>query len=288
MKQKAKPFTILFVVYLACYAVRMAELMLLRTDQSFFGEAFIQKIAGIVLLILANRYAGYTWEDIGFVRAGAGRGTLLGLALGLGVFAVAYATECVALSAAGDTPGLSFYVSAYALDGNVRGTTTFLTVAMCVLFNIVNVIMEEGIFRGLFTKLAQRRVSFLLANTIASLLFGLWHIALPIRDYVDGSMSGAGAFASGAVYVLTSFLMGFELGLLKRITGGLWAPMALHFVNNSIVNLLHVTTAAGNDPFVSLRITVAQMISFVIILLVYIKWHKQHAKNGKENHACML
>lgn len=283
MRRENRPFTIIFIVYIACYVVRMIELMVWRTDQSFLGEAFIQKMAGIVILVLTMRYVGYGWKDIGLSRTGALRGTIIGLALGLGVFAVAYITEYAAMSAQGSAPGLAFYVSAYALEGSVRGQTTFLTIALCVIFNIVNVVMEEGIFRGLFTRLAQKKVSFLAANTIASLLFGLWHIALPIRSYADGDMSAAGAFASGTVYVLTSFLMGFELGLLKRITGGLWAPMAMHFVNNSIVNLLHVTSPAGDDPFLTMRITIAQMISFVIVLIAYVKWHKQ-----QKGHTCVL
>lgn len=146
---------------------------------------------------------------------------------------------------------------------------------MCILFNIVNVVMEEGIFRGLFTKLAKKKVSFLAANAIASLLFGLWHIALPIRGYMDGDMSAGGAFASGAFYILTTFLMGFQLGLLMRMTGGLWAPMAAHLVNNTIVNLLHITAQPGADTLQSVRITIAQTISFVGILIAYVYWPRR-------------
>ncbi len=281
MRKNLKPFAVIFTVYIVCYAIRMVELMLLRTDQSFFGEAFVQKLAGIAILVLAMRYTGFGWGDIGLSRRGSFRGTLIGLALGLGVFALAYTTESIAISATGEAPTLSFYVSAYALDGSIRGETTFFTVALCIVFNIVNVVMEEGIFRGLFTKLAEKRVSFIAANIIASLLFGLWHIALPIRSYADGAMSAGGAFASGAVYVLTSSLMGFQLGLLAKMTGGLWTPMAVHFVNNCIVNLLHVSSPSGDDIFQSLRISVAQAISFAIVLIAYIKWRTQNQVSAK-------
>ncbi len=272
MRKNLKPFAVIFTVYIVCYAIRMVELMLLRTDQSFWGEAFIQKLAGVVILVLAMRYVGFGWADIGLSRRGSLRGTLIGLALGLSVFALAYVTECIAISATGELPSLSFYVSAYALDGSIRGETTFFTVMLCVVFNILNVVMEEGIFRGLFTKLAEKRFPFLAANAIASLLFGLWHIALPIRSYADGAMSAGGAFASGAVYVVTSFLMGFQLGLLAKMTGGLWTPMAVHFVNNCIVNLLHTSAPSGDDMLQSLRISVAQAISFAIVLIAYVKW----------------
>ncbi len=274
MKKNIKPFAIIFIVYLVCYAVRMVELMWWRTDQTAAGEAFIHKLAGIFILALAMRYAGYSWGSIGLARTGALKGLAIGLALGGSVFFVAYLVEYLMLVAQGQAASLSFYVSAFALDGNMRGNTTISTVALCILFNIINVVMEEGLFRGLFTRLAEKRVSFLLANAIASLLFGIWHIALPIRSYMDGSMSAGGAFASGATYVLTTFLMGFQLGLLAKMTNGLWAPMAAHFVNNTIVNLLHTSSAAGEDQLQAIRIAVAQTISFLAVLVAYMRWAK--------------
>ncbi len=287
MKRTIKLFVVILAVYAICYAVRMVELMVWRTDQSALGEAFIQKLTGIVLLVLAMRYAVYGWKDISLTRAGSLKGTLAGLLLGLGVFAAAYFAEYMAISAQGGAAALEFYVSAYALDGNVRGNTTFFTVSLCILLNILNVIMEEGLFRGLFTKLAQQKVSFMAANIIASILFGLWHIALPIRSYADGVMSAGGAFASGAFYVLTSSLMGFQLGLLARMTGGLWAPMAMHFVNNTIVNLLHVTSSSGDDSFLTLRLTVSQVLLFAIVLIAYVKWSKQRRKTER-SQACVI
>lgn len=275
MEKNRKPFLVMMAVYLICYAIRMVELMVWRTDQTL-GEAFIQKLAGIVILILAMRYMGYRAKDIGFIRRGSLKGTIIGLAIGFGVFFVAYLVEYLMLSLQGHAPMLLFYVSAYALDGNIMGITTFATVSVCIVLNIVNVVMEEGLFRGLFTKLAEKRVPFPAANVIASLLFGLWHIALPIRSYVDGAMSGGGALASGAFYALTSFLMGFQLGLLAKITNGLWAPMVFHFVNNTVVNLLHLTTAQGADQLQFIRLTITQVISFAGVLIAYIRWTKRH------------
>ena len=275
MEKNRKPFLVMMALYLICYAIRMVELMVWRTDQTL-GEAFIQKLAGIVILILAMRYMGYRAKDIGLIRRGSLKGTIIGLAIGFGVFFVAYLVEYLMLSLQGYAPMLLFYVSAYALDGNIIGITTFVTVSVCIVLNIVNVVMEEGLFRGLFTKLAEKQVPFLAANVIASLLFGLWHIALPIRSYVDGAMSGDGALASGAFYALTSFLMGFQLGLLAKMTNGLWAPMAFHFVNNTVVNLLHLTTAHGADQLQFIRLTITQVISFAGVLIAYIRWTKRH------------
>ena len=65
--------------------------------------------------------------------------------------------------------------------------------------------------------------------------------------------------------------MGFQSGLLAKLTKGLWAPMAAHFVNNTIVNLLHVTAQSGTDEMLSMRLTIAQTLSFVIVLIFYIR-----------------
>lgn len=278
MKKQNSPFFVIMIVYVICYAVRMVELMVWRTDQTIFGEAFIQKLSGIVLLILAACYTGYGVNDIGFGRDGSLKGGILGFSIGITVFLIAYLAEYSILFLQGYAPMVRFYVSAYTLDGNIAGVTTAATVVMCVLFNIVNVVMEEGLFRGFFTKLAEKCVSFFAANIIASLLFGLWHIALPIRSYADGLISGSGAFASGAFYVLTSFLMGFQLGLLAKMTNGLWVPMAFHFVNNTITNLLHITTLAGADQLQSVRLAITQTISFVGVLIAYVIWMKNRKR----------
>jgi len=275
-----KPFAVIAVVYLICYTIRMFELLVLRTDQGIFGEAFIQKVVGIAILVLVTYLSGLKLNEIGFARKNAIKSILLGLCIGLAVFTIAYGTEYELLSAQGQSPTLEFSVSAYTLAGNVAGSTTFFTVALCIILNIINVLMEEGLFRGLFTKLGIRRIPFMAATIVASLLFGVWHIALPIRSFIDGDLSAMGAFASGAFYVGTAFLMGFLLGLLARMTNGIWASMGVHFVNNVIVNLLHVVTLSGVDEFQTLRLTISQALTFTVVLIAYIIWYRRQ-KQGE-------
>ena len=62
-----------------------------------------------------------------------------------------------------------------------------------------------------------------------------------------------------AVLVLTSAVVGFKYALLAKMTGSLYAGMADHFVNNTIVNVLHVMGASGPDALQSVRISVAVM-----------------------------
>ena len=55
--------------------------------------------------------------------------------------------------------------------------------------------------------------------------------------------------------------------------------MADHFVNNTIVNLLHIESSTGTDEMMFLRITVAQTISFLIVLFIFLE-RKNHGKKG--------
>ena len=52
--------------------------------------------------------------------------------------------------------------------------------------------------------------------------------------------------------------------------------MADHFFNNCIAtNLLHVTTETGTDETMIVRVIMAQLISFVAVLIIWIKKEKQ-------------
>ena len=139
--------------------------------------------------------------------------------------------------------------------------------------------MEEGVFRGLFQRIFESRYRFLAAAAIASVLFGAWHCVGPLRSFTDGTSSGIQFAVNLAVLVLTSAVVGFKYALLTKMTGSLYAGMADHFVNNTIVNVLHVMGSSGPDALQSVRISIAQTLSFVIVLILFInfiKWNKKH------------
>lgn len=71
--------------------------------------------------------------------------------------------------------------------------------------------------------------------------------------------------------VLTTGVTGAKFCLLTKITGSLWMPMADHFFNNSIVNTLHIVSLSGADELQVIRITIAQTVSFLIVLFIYWK-----------------
>lgn len=273
------PFLAVLIIYLLCFSFRVCEYFILRTDQTFWGEAFVHKLIGIVILCMTVKITSFTFKEVGFSKENIMQNLLKGLLFGLSMFAFAYSIEVIICVLQGNFESLQLYVTAYAVDGNIGHQTTLIFFTICIVGNIINVIMEEGVFRGLFQQILQKKYSFILSAIIASCLFGLWHMIAPIRNYYDGTSSISGFMFNIAILVVTSGLIGFKFALLTRMTGNLYMAMGDHFVNNTIVNILHVVSTTGNDELQFVRITIAQTLSFIVVLIYYLKKH-QKLQNG--------
>ena len=131
--------------------------------------------------------------------------------------------------------------------------------------------MEEGVFRGLFQKMLSDKYKFLIAGIIASVLFGVWHIMAPLRSLIDGNKTVGGFIGESAMLIGTSALVGFKFAMMGKLTGNLYMGMGDHFVNNTIVNILHVINNEGEaDNLTVIRISIAQSVSFTAVLIWYI------------------
>lgn len=269
------PFLAVLIIYLLCFSFRVCEYFILRTDQTFWGEAFVHKLIGIVILCIIVKITSFTFKEIGFSKENIIQNLLKGLLFGLSVFAFAYGIEIIICILQGNFDSLQLYVTAYAVDGNTGHQTDFIFFVICIIGNIINVIMEEGVFRGLFQQILQKKYTFVLSAIIASCLFGLWHIIAPIRNYYDGISSTAGFIFNAVLLVITSGLIGFKFALLTRMTNNLYMAMGDHFVNNTIINILHVVSKTGSDELQFVRITIAQTLSFIIVLIYYLKRYRK-------------
>lgn len=269
------PFLAVLIIYLLCFSFRACEYFILRTDQTFWGEAFVHKLVGIAILCLAVKITSFTFEEIGFSKENILQNLLKGLLFGLSMFAIAYSIEIIICVLQGNFESLQFYVTAYAVDGNTGHQTALIFFAICIVGNIINVIMEEGVFRGLFQQILQKKYSFVLSAIIASCLFGVWHVIAPIRNYYDGISSIAGVIFNIAILVVTSGLIGFKFAMLTRMTGNLYMAMGDHFVNNTMVNILHVVSETGSDELQFVRITIAQTLSFIVVLIYYLTKYRK-------------
>ena len=173
----------------------------------------------------------------------------------------------IILAATGKSPFIQFYVTSYSVDGNMGNQTGFVFFVLCILGNIINVVMEEGIFRGLVLKLTEKKYNFLIAVIISSVLFGLWHLIAPIRSYIDGERSLSSMFMMMLMLFFATGITGAKFCLLAKMTGSLWLPMADHFINNTIVNILHIGSASGVDELQTIRVAIAPATSFIIVLI---------------------
>ena len=147
------PFITVLIIYLLCYVLHIAEYFFLRTDQTIIGEAVIHKILGIVILIIFSKKFGFSRKEIGF-KAGKDLLCIIkGLGFGALVFLIAYTTEIIISVSQGTFKSLQLYVSAYAIDKNIGNRTELIFFIVCIIGNVINVIMEEGNYRGLFIKI---------------------------------------------------------------------------------------------------------------------------------------
>ena len=267
---KRKALSIVLIIYLICFMFRIIEYFILRTDRTFWGEAFIHKLIGIAVLFVVIKHFDFTFKEIGFAKGKTILCISKGLAFGLVIFVLAYLAEILVLALHGNFKTLALYVSAYSVDGNIGHQTALIFFAFCIIGNIINVVMEEGMFRGLFPKLLEHNYTFIISALIASVLFGIWHIMAPLRDYHDGTMSMSGFIANSIMLVITSALVGFKFAMITKLTGNLYMAMGDHFVNNTVVNILHVISITGADKFMTLRISIAQSVSFIIVLILYL------------------
>lgn len=209
------------------------------------------------------------------IRNGIISGIVKGFALGGFCFIVAYSIECLILYHINQNVSLAFYISGFSLNGETAKQDSILFLSLCVVFNLINVWMEEGIFRGLFMKILAPKLSFIRATLLIALLFGTWHWVMPLRDYMDGNTSLPNLLIMGIGYIILAGIMSIKWSVLYRITGALWVGLGDHLFNNVIVtNLLHVISNGEADSMQIIRIMIGQILSFSVVMLYYRKTAK--------------
>lgn len=261
------PFLVCWSIFLICTLARIIEYFYIRTDETILAENVFHKLFGIVLLFIVLRMWKVHWSEIGFTKKGILSDGLKGLLLGTLCFTVAYSIECLILFLINNEVNLSFYASGFSLNGESVKQTGFVFVFMCIVFNLINVWMEEGIFRGLFTKITKDQSILFVA-----FLFGIWHLVMPLRDYLEARTTFMNLVVMGVGYIILAGIMSVKWSLLYRLTGSLWMGLGDHLFNNVVVtNLVHVISNGEGDSMQIVRILIGQLLSFGIVYLVYKK-----------------
>lgn len=268
----SRPILSCLLIFSICCVARVVEYFFLRTDETILAENFIHKVFGIVVLAIILALTKLSWDSIGFTKAKISKNIIKGLALGASCFSVAYLAECILLYCMNGNVQLSVYTSGFSLNGEAVKQNGIGFILLCVAFNLINVWMEEGVFRGLFSRLLDNKMSFKGAVIFIALLFGVWHWVMPMRDYIEGNSSLGNLLVMGIGYIVLSGIMSIKWSVLYKITGSLWMGLGDHLFNNVVVtNLLHVVSNGEADSMQIVRILIGQLISFVMVMVYYKK-----------------
>lgn len=277
-KIKNKPVAACWIMFAILILVHGFEAIVLRMDETFFGENFINKVFGIVLIFVVLALVKWAPKDIGFTAKNFLRNIGIGFLLAAVVFVIAYGVEVIILKSQGLSVSFGVFITGFSLTGETEVHTGIGFILMCIFFNIVNVVMEEGTFRGLFFELVSAKKSMKTALFFQAFLFGVWHIVTPLHNLIDGDIDAASFIGLGVGYIILAGLMGIKWGLLYKMTGSLYSGMADHFFNNCIAtNLLHITTEEGIDDMMIVRVMIAQFLSFGIVLTIWLIRKKKQA-----------
>ena len=273
----AKPVLSCTLVFLICCLARIADCFWIRTDETILAENFLHKVFDIFILTAILVMAKLSWSSIGFTKTKIVQNVFKGLALGAACFSVAYLAECILLYFMNGNVQLSVYTSGFSLNGEAVKQSGLGFIVLCISFNLINVWMEEGIFRGLFSRLLSDKLSFTGNVLFSALLFGVWHWVMPMRDFIEGNSSIGNLLVMGIGYIILSGIMSIKWSILYKMTGSLWMGLGDHLFNNVVVtNLLHVISNGEADSMQIVRILIGQLISFALVM-VYYKNHSHSA-----------
>ncbi|MBO0879833.1 MAG: CPBP family intramembrane metalloprotease [Mycobacterium sp.] len=208
----------------------------------------------VVVLALTNLIAHFTtpWAGIATVPAAAVglmvllRSNGVGWAeLGLGrdhwKSGIGYALAAVALVVAMIAGGVLLPVTRPMFMNNHYVTISGALIASMIIIPLQTVIPEELAFRGVLHGALNRAWGFRGVAVAGSLLFGLWHVATSLG--LTSSNVGftrlfgggiAGMLAGVTLAVFATGMAGFVFSWLRRRSGSLIAPIALHWSLNGL------------------------------------------------------
>jgi membrane protease YdiL (CAAX protease family) len=184
--------------------------------------------AAAVGLLVMVRSRGLGWGELGLSREQWRSG------IGYALAAVGVVLTVIALGALLPWTRPMFMNNNYA-------TVSGALIASMIIIPLQTVIPEELAFRGVLHGALNRAWGFRGVAAAGSLLFGLWHVATSLGLTADNvgftKILGGGTFGMivGVVgAVLATAAAGFVFTWLRRRSGSLIAPIALHWSLNGL------------------------------------------------------
>ncbi|MBQ2481250.1 MAG: CPBP family intramembrane metalloprotease [Treponema sp.] len=268
-KSKKEIIRIIAILITVTTIVKYIEFLFIRTDQTIIADNVITKIFCIIATLVAMKICGLKLSDVGLKNKNTFKYIGYGLGLGIFTFAISYGLEMLILAAQGKEPQLSAYITNFGLSGATSEfSLSSQAIIICVIANIINVLAEEGMYRGFILKAVTDRWGFKTGNYVQAFLFGIWHIVMCVLGVYDGQMSVVQAIVFAIGYVVLAGILAIEWGTCVNMSGVLWVGLSEHFFNNFIGNFLHVVSTSGTDEYQIVRIVISNFLSLGIVLLI--------------------
>lgn len=105
------------------------------------------------------------------------------------------------------------------------------------------------------------------------LLFGAWHIVMPIRGHANGEMPFAAMALMGIGYIILSGIKGIRQGIYGQGLATICSIILLLQIYCMLFSL------KGADELQIVRIMAAQMVSFAFVLIIYYQAQKRESIN---------
>ena len=270
-----KPILTSLVLLAIAFFLKWVDTFALRLDERL-GEIILCKTLGFILVIAFVWATGRSLRDIGLHSRRLGPSLLIGVVIMVVALVAGYGVEfAVQLP---KQPMVHFE----AIDPKAGVTGGFLFVLWMIFSNLINSFMEEGLFRGVMGRLFRVRLSFWKTNALQAFLFAIWHLPWVLKWVQTGQIKAHdGLFFATLSQFLPMLLIGFAWGYFYLKTGSLWVPWVAHVLNNTTLNLLHITTVDGLDSGMVIRgpvILTVTLLSMVLVKVLAGRFHMPEVK----------
>jgi membrane protease YdiL (CAAX protease family) len=181
-----------------------------------------------LLVALAVRVDGRSWDDLGLARSSWARGARWGAVLAGSVLAIYLVAALV--------PATQDLFRDERVEGWTLGQSTW---AALVRVPLGTVLLEEVAFRAVLPAMLLARTRTWVAVAVSAVLFGLWHV-LPalglesVNPVADDTVGQLPQWVTVAGSVLSTSVVGVWFWWLRDRSGSLLAPMALHWSTNGL------------------------------------------------------
>lgn len=251
---------LLFIAF--CF--RLTDIFILKLDERW-GEILLSKALGFALVAAVVFLGRRTWKDIGIHTKNIGIVVATTCGLTTLAFLLGYSLEIVLSLRMGHQTRFFFA----AIDPKALVNGGFVFGSWLIFGNIVNVFMEEGLFRGVLSGLFRRRMGLWKTNFFQAILFAAWHLPWALKLYVSGRIQSPGEICLAVVSnFLPMLLMGLVWGYMYLKSGNLYFSIVDHFLTNSLLNLFHIQSGGELDNMIAIRMTVYTIISVVEMFFV--------------------